>query len=96
MVHHLDGRDLHLRDGSRIQYRWQLVVSDYRCVDCGIDTDAIGEYHMLDLIAAITTWAEHWNTNPTPFIWKATAEDIITKVRRGRQTLHQFNSETVL
>jgi transposase len=39
-----------------------------------------------DLIQAITTWAEHWNTDPTPFIWKATAEDIIAKVRRGRTT----------
>lgn len=47
-----------------------------------------------DLTAAITTWAEHWNTNPTPFVWKATAEDIITKVRRGRQTLNQLNSQT--
>jgi transposase len=47
-----------------------------------------------DLTAAITTWAEHWNTNPKPFIWKATAEDIITKVRRGRQTLNQLNSQT--
>ncbi len=47
-----------------------------------------------DLTAAITTWAEHWNTNPTPFIWKATTEDIITKVRRGRQTLNQLNSQT--
>jgi transposase len=47
-----------------------------------------------DLIAAITTWAEHWNTNPKPFIWKATAEDIITKVRRGRNTLNQLNSQT--
>jgi transposase len=47
-----------------------------------------------DLTAAITTWAEHWNTNPKPFIWKATAEDIITKVRRGRQTLNQLKSQT--
>jgi len=47
-----------------------------------------------DLIAAITTWAEHWNNNPKPFIWKATAEDIITKVRRGRNTLNQLNSQT--
>ena len=47
-----------------------------------------------DLIAAITTWADHWNTNPTPFIWKATAEDIITKVRRGRQTLNQIKTQT--
>jgi transposase len=47
-----------------------------------------------DLIVAITTWADHWNTNPTPFIWKAPAEDIIIKVRRGRQTLNQLNSQT--
>src|SRR5207344_2417160 len=35
-----------------------------------------------DLAQAITTWAEHWNADPKPFIWKATAEQIITKVRR--------------
>src|SRR5688572_19248376 len=39
-----------------------------------------------DLTAAITEWAEHWNTNLKPFVWKATAEQIITKVRRGRQS----------
>jgi len=48
-----------------------------------------------ELEAAITTWAEHWNTDPKPFIWKATADDIITKVRRGRAALtHQTNSKT--
>ena len=47
-----------------------------------------------DLTAAITTWAEHWNTDPKPFIWKATADDIIAKVRRGRETLHQIKSQT--
>jgi len=47
-----------------------------------------------ELSDAITTWAEHWNTDPKPFIWKATAEDIITKVQRGRATLHQINSQT--
>ena len=44
-----------------------------------------------DLSAAITTWAAHWNENPKPFIWKAAAQDIITKVRRGRATLNQIN-----
>ena len=39
-------------------------------------------------------WAEHWNTDPKPFIWKATAEDIIDKVSRGRETLHQIKSAT--
>jgi hypothetical protein len=47
-----------------------------------------------DLSAAITTWAEHWNTDPKPFIWKATAEDIIAKVQRGRDTLHQIKTQT--
>jgi len=47
-----------------------------------------------DLTQAITTWAEHWNNNPTPFIWKATPEDIITEVKRGRETLNQIETQT--
>ena len=47
-----------------------------------------------DLVQAITTWAEHWNNNPRPFIWKATAEDIITKVKRGREALNQIKTQT--
>jgi len=27
-----------------------------------------------ELTEAITTWAAHWNDDPKPFIWKATAE----------------------
>ena len=29
-----------------------------------------------------------------PFIWKATAEDIIAKVKRGRETLNQIKTQT--
>lgn len=47
VVHTFGGRDIHLRDGSRVEFRWELVVSDWRCADCGIDTDAIGEYYMV-------------------------------------------------
>jgi hypothetical protein len=47
VVHTFGGRDIHRRDGSRIEYRWQLVVCDWRCLDCGINTDAIDEYYML-------------------------------------------------
>ncbi len=47
-----------------------------------------------DLTDAITTWAEHWNDDPKPFIWKATAEEIIAKVQRGREALHQIKSTT--
>jgi len=32
-----------------------------------------------DLTQAITAWAKQRNHNPTPFIWKATAEDVITR-----------------
>ena len=46
------------------------------------------------LVDAITTWAEHWNNDPKPFIWRATAEEIIEKVQRGRAALHQTNSTT--
>jgi hypothetical protein len=31
---------------------------------------------------------------PEPFIWKATTEDIIAKVQRGREALHQITSTT--
>jgi transposase len=47
-----------------------------------------------ELCEAITTWAAHWNADPKPFIWKAPAQDIITKVQRGRATLHQINTQT--
>lgn len=40
-----------------------------------------------DLIDAIETWAEHWNHDPKPFIWRQTAEEIIEKVRRGKAAL---------
>ena len=46
------------------------------------------------LIEAITTWVEHGNADPQPFIWHAKAEDIIAKVRRGRTTLSQVKSKT--
>ncbi len=39
------------------------------------------------LIEAIQVWAEHWNDDPKPFVWRKTAQDIITKVRRGRAAL---------
>jgi transposase len=43
----------------------------------------------------IKTWAEHWNTDPKPFIWKATANDIIEKVQRSRAALtHHTNTKT--
>jgi transposase len=49
---------------------------------------------LTELTQAITGWAEHWNQDPTPFIWKATAEDIIAKVSRGRETIRRVKSPT--
>ena len=33
------------------------------------------------LIKQIRDYIAHWNTNPKPFIWTATAEEILAKVR---------------
>ncbi len=40
-----------------------------------------------DLITAIDAYLTANNTNPTPFVWTATAEQILQKVRRGRIAL---------
>lgn len=47
-----------------------------------------------NLIEAIELWAEHWNDNPKPLVWKKTAEEIIAKVRRGRAALTEAKSAT--
>lgn len=67
--------------------RWFKELTDKR-LRRGVFTS------VADLTQAITTWAEHWNTDPKPFIWKATVEDILEKVTRGRETLHQIKSQT--
>lgn len=45
------------------------------------------------LIAAIEAYLEHHNDNPKPLIWTATAQPILEKVRRGRQTLETITSQ---
>ena len=67
--------------------RWFKELTDKR-LRRGVFTS------VAELTAAITTWAEHWNENPKPFIWKAAAEDIIAKVQRGRETLRQIKTQT--
>ena len=47
-----------------------------------------------DLIEAITTWTAHRNDDPKPLVWHAAAEQILEKVRRGRNTLAQVKSKT--
>jgi transposase len=41
-----------------------------------------------ELAATIDTWTEFWNDDPEPFVWATNAEDIITKVQRGKATLN--------
>jgi len=45
------------------------------------------------LIAAIEKYMEIHNDEPKPLIWTATAESILTKVRRGRVALNQTVSQ---
>lgn len=40
-----------------------------------------------DLIAAIDAYLAATNQDPQPFVWTATAEQILEKVRRGRVAL---------
>jgi len=69
--------------------RWFKELTDKR-LRRGVFTS------VADLTTAITMWTQHWNENPKPFIWKANADDIITKVRRGRAALNQINTDRPL
>jgi DDE superfamily endonuclease len=42
-----------------------------------------------DLITAIGDYLDAHNENPKPFVWTATAESILEKVRRGRVALDE-------
>ena len=42
---------------------------------------------MPDLIASIEAYLDAHNENPKPFVWTATADDILAKVARGRVAL---------
>jgi transposase len=53
-----------------------------------------GVFHSVpDLIAAIEAYLQANNENPEPFVWTATAEQILTKVRRGRLALDQLATQ---
>jgi transposase len=52
-----------------------------------------GVFHNVDdLIAAIHDYLEAHNTDPQPFAWTAKAPDILEKVKRGREKLHNIQS----
>jgi transposase len=53
-----------------------------------------GVFHTVpDLITAIEAYLESTNNDPQPFLWTATAEQILAKVRRGRITLNQLANQ---
>lgn len=42
-----------------------------------------------ELIDAITAYLQSYNQCPTPFVWTASASDILAKVKRARRKLHK-------
>lgn len=47
-----------------------------------------GTFHSArGLEKAIYEWLAHWNGDPTPFVWKASAEVILDKVRRCKELM---------
>jgi len=53
-----------------------------------------GVFHSVnDLITAIENYLKTNNDNPKPFVWTATAEQILAKVARGRVALQQVKNQ---
>jgi hypothetical protein len=53
-----------------------------------------GVFHSApDLIDAIETYLQTANEHPEPFVWTATAEQILEKVRRRRPTLDAITNQ---
>ena len=47
-----------------------------------------GTFHCVDeLERAIYQWLAAWNNEPRPFVWKATADVILDKIRRCREAV---------
>src|SRR5919199_211852 len=53
-----------------------------------------GVFHCVnDLVPAIEDYLKATNDNPNPFVWTATAEQILAKVARGRVALQQAKNQ---
>jgi hypothetical protein len=63
--------------------RWFGELTGKR-VRCGVFVS------VADLIAAIEEYMAAWNENPKPFVWTATVESIVEKLKHCRQTLEQI------
>ena len=48
---------------------------------------------VMELVTAIDDYVDHHNEHPKPFIWTASATDILEKVKRARRTLVNVQSE---
>ncbi len=48
-----------------------------------------------DLVAAIDAYIAHHNTHPKPFIWTASARDILQKVIRANRGLSSKKNEAL-
>ena len=47
---------------------------------------------VMELVTAIDDYVDHHNESPKPFIWTASATDILEKVKRARKTLVNVQS----
>jgi hypothetical protein len=47
---------------------------------------------VIELVTAIEDYVDHHNERPKPFIWTASASDILEKVKRARKTLVNVQS----
>ena len=47
---------------------------------------------VMELVTAIDDYVDHHNQHPKPFIWTASAHDILEKVKRARKTLLNVQS----
>jgi hypothetical protein len=63
--------DLRLMD----EHRRALVLSHHHCKLQRSSHDSVAE-----LAADITAWVDEWNTNPKPFVWHKTANEILGRL----------------
>jgi hypothetical protein len=47
-------------------------------------------YNVDDLVGAVTEYVNAHNENPKPFIWTASANDILAKVKRARKAANKL------
>lgn len=76
--------------GPMLHAQQRLVVAQGRAVFSDIPENRIKRdsfTSVADLEQAIAQYIEHHNKNPKPFIWTASADDILAKVTRAKVVL---------